>query len=222
MNVTLVNSTRYFEIHIDSGCMEDILLRKCSPQLLHTVLSAIKKIFNTMQVDEIEVSPAFLCPCNSTESPHVATTFPESSITTDTQLVCSKQGVIIGKLQWSQGIWFQSWHGDKPQSTIRAVTSHVEGARSVTECAAIYNTCIETRPVEKKHRLPSAEDKPTIPELISFETTTSFINIVNRIGTHCRELGPMLLHDNDGMMTQAITDECNHNAAKINYEILKR
>ena len=28
----------------------------------------------------------------------------------------------------------------------------------------------------------------------------------------------MLLHDDDGMMTQAITDECHNNAFKINYE----
>ena len=102
---------------------------------------------------------------------------------------------------------------------MRAVTSHVEGARSVRECAANYNTCIETSPVEKKERLPSVEDKPALHELISFKTTTS---TVKRTGAHFLELGPMLLHDDDGMMTQAIRDKCHHNVAKINYEILKR
>ena len=213
VKITLVNSTKYFEMHVECGCMDDVLLRKHCPQLLNTVLSAISKVFLTMRIDEVEVKPAFLCPC-SISSTHVATTFPpESSITTDTQLVCSKQGMIIGKLQWSQGIWFQKWHGDKPQSTTKATTSPAGSTGPVTECQL-------TRPVEKKERLPSG--KPTLSELICFKTTTSTVNIVKRIGTHFLELGPMLLHDDDGMMTQAITDECRHNAAKINYEILKR
>ena len=217
VKITLVNSTKWFEIHVESGCMEDVLLRKYCPQLLNTVLSAISKVFQTMRIDEIEVKPAFLCPCGSTSSAHVASTFPpESCITTDSQLVCSKRGMIIGKLQWSQGTWFQNWHGDKQQSTIKATTFLAGNTGPVTECQL-------TRPVEKKKgRPPSTEGKPTLPELISFKTTTSSINIVKRIGTHFLELGPMLLHDDDGVMTQAITDECHHNAAKINYEILKR
>ena len=215
VKITLVNSTKWFEMHVESGCMEDVLLRKYCPQLLNTVLSAISKVFQTMRIDEIEVKPAFLCPCGSTSSAHIASTFPpESCITTDSQLVCSKQGMIIGKLQWSQGTWFQNWHGDKQQSTIKASTS---------PAGSTGPECQLTRPVEKKKgRLPSTEGKPTLPELIIFKTTTSSINIVKRIGTHFLELGPVLLHDDDGMMTQAITDECHHNAAKINYEILKR
>ena len=74
----------------------------------------------------------------------------------------------------------------------------------------------------EEERLLSTESKPTLPELISFKTTTSTINIVKRIGIHFFELGPLLLHDDDGMMTQAITDKCYHNTAKISYEILKR
>ena len=125
--------------------------------------------------------------------------------------------MIIGKLQWSQGIWFPNWHGDKQQSTTKAATtSPAHSTGPVTECQL-------TRPVEKKkERLPSTKSKPTLPKLISFKTNTSSINIVRRIGTHFLELGPMLLPNDDGMMTQAITDECHHNAAKINYEILKR
>ena len=218
VKITLVNSTKYFEIHVESGCMEDVLLREYCPQLLNTVLSAISKVFQTMRIDEIEVKPAFLCPCGSTSSAHVATTFfpPESSVTTDTQLVCSKQGMITGKLQWNQGIWFENWHGDTQQSTTKTTASPIGSTGPVTECQL-------TRPVEKKkERLPSTESKPTFSELICFKTTTSSINIVKRIGIHFRELGPLLLRDDDGMMTQAIGDECHNNAAKINYEILKR
>ena len=85
VQITLVNSTKYFEIHVKCGCMEDVLLKKYCPQLLNTVLSAISKVFQTMRIDEIEVQPAFLCSCGSASSAHIATTFPpeSSSITTD-------------------------------------------------------------------------------------------------------------------------------------------
>ena len=195
VKVTLVNFTRHFEIHIDSGCMEDVSLRNCCPQLLRTVLKAIENVFNTMQVDEIEVKPAFICPCSSPGSSHAATTFPESSVTTDTQLVCSKQGVIIGKLQWSQGIWFDN-------TTI---------------------SCIETKATpKKKGRLPSTEDIPTLPELIDFKTQCGSINILEEIGTRYNALGPLLLQDDNGAVTDAIKAEYKLDAVLINQEIMKR
>ena len=223
VKVTLINFTRHFEIHIDGGCMEDVLLRECCPQLRHSVLSAIKKIFNTMQVDEIEVKPAFLCPCSSTESPHVATTFPESSITTDSQLVCSKQGVIIGKLQWSQGIWFENWQGKRPQLVENVPYPTGAGLLTITKSTTDNTTYIETDAVpKKKERLPSAEDIPTLPQIIDFKTRSGSINILEEIGTHYSVLGPLLLQDDNGAVTDAIKEQYKLDASRINQEIMKR
>ena len=75
---------------------------------------------------------------------------------------------------------------------------------------------------KKKERLASTEDKPTLPELIKFETQSGSINIMERIGMHYHQLGPFLLDDGDGAVTDAIINQYYHNAARINHEILKR
>ena len=106
------------------------------------------------------------------------------------QLVCSETEVGVGKLQWSQGVWFQEWHGEKqppkPLPTIKAT------------------------------------DRPTLPQLINFETRSGGINIAEQIGTSYRNLGLHLLEDANGVVTKAIRDQYHHDAATINYEILQR
>ena len=66
-----------------------------------------------MQFEDIEVEPAFMCPCDPTTAAHIATIFPESAVTTKSQLVCSETELSVGKLQWRHGVWFQEWHGEK-------------------------------------------------------------------------------------------------------------
>ena len=142
-----------------------------------------------MQFEDIEVEPAFLCPCDLTPA-HVATIFPQSAVTTKSQLVCSETELGVGKLQWSQGVWFPEWHGEK----------------------------------QLPNPLPTmkATDRPTLPQLINFETQSGSIKITERIGISYGKLGPLLLRDDDGAVTQAIRDQYHHDAAKINYEILQR
>ena len=189
VKITLVNSTSYFEIHINAGSTDDTPLEEYS-EIRSTIFAALKKVFQTMQFDDIEVEAAFLCPCDPTTSAHAATIFPESAVTTKSQLVCSEQNVRVGKLQWSHGVWFPEWHGGKqppkPLPTIKAT------------------------------------DRPTLPQLINFETQCGSIKITERIGTSYGKLGPLLLRDDDGAVTQAIRDQYQRDAAKINYEILQR
>ena len=111
VKVTLVNSTSYFEIHINAGSADDTPLEEYS-EIRSTIFAALKKVFQTMKFEDIEVEPAFLCPCDPT-SAHAATIFPKSAVTTKSQLVCSEQNVRVGKLQWSHGVWFPEWHGEK-------------------------------------------------------------------------------------------------------------
>ena len=90
VKVTLVNSTCYFEIHINAGSADDTPLKEYCCEIHCTIIAALKKVFQTMQFEDIEVEPAFLCPCDPT-SAHVATIFPQSAVTNKSQLVCSEK-----------------------------------------------------------------------------------------------------------------------------------
>lgn len=48
------------------------------------------------------------------------------------------------------------------------------------------------------------------------------MNIIEQIGSHYRMLGPLLLNDDTGSITDDIAKEFNKNAFDINFEILKR
>ena len=199
IKVTLVNSTSYFEVHINAGSTDDTPLEEYS-EIRSTIFAALKKVFQTMQFEDIEVEPAFLCPCDLTTSAHAATIFPESAVTTKSKLVCSDQKVRVGKLQWSQGVWFPEWHGEKqPPKPLPTTTALPQDMPTV-----------------------KATDRPTLPQLINFETRSGGINITESIGLHYKQLGPLILQDNDGTITETIERECFYKVKEINQEILQR
>ena len=199
IKVTLVNSTSYFEVHINAGSTDDTPLEEYS-DIRSTIFAALKKVFQTMQFEDIEVKPAFLCSCDLTSAAHAATIFPESAVTTKSQLVCSDQKVRVGKLQWSQGVWFPEWHGEKqPPKPLPTITA-----------------------LPQKMPTIKATDQPTLLQLTYFKTQSDSINIAEQIGTSYRNLGLHLLEDANGVVTKAIRDQYHHDAATINYEILQR
>ena len=200
IKVTLVNSTCYFEIHVNVGSADDTPLEEYCSKIRSTIFAALKKVFQTMQFDDIEVEPAFLCPCDLTPA-HAATIFPESAVTTKSQLVCSETELGVGKLQWSQGVWFPEWRGEKqPPNPLPTTTA-----------------------LPKEMPTIKATDRPTLPQLSYFKTRSGSINIMEQIGTSYRTLGPHLLKDANGAVTQSIRDQYpHHDAATINYEILQR
>ena len=217
IKVTLVNSTCYFEIHVNAGKVKDSSLEKYFPEIHSTIFAAVKKVFQIMQFDDIEVVPAFLCSHGPTSKAHAATIFPKSAVTSESLLMCSETEDAIGELEWSQGVWFQDWHGEKQQPRQLPSTAEVSTEK---HNKATFQTL--THPQKPKERLPSTEDRPTLPELIDFITSTGSINIVKRIGTQYDVLGPLLLRDDDGAVTQSIRDQYQRDAAKINYEILRQ
>ena len=184
VKVTLVNSTSYFEIHINAGSTDDTPLEEYS-EIRSTIFAALKKVFQTMQFEDIEVEPEFLCPCDPTSAAHVATIFPESAVTTKSQLVCSEQKVRVGKLQWSLGVLFPEWHGEKqPPKPLPTTTALPQEMQTV-----------------------KATDRPTLPQFINFEILSGGINITECIGLHYKQLGPLVLQDNDGTITETIERE---------------
>ena len=145
-----------------------------------------------LQVEDRTHTSAFLCPCDLTPA-HVATIFPESAVTTKSQLICCEQNVRVGKLQWSQGVWFPEWHGGKqPPKPLTMSTALPQEIPTV-----------------------KATDRPTLPQLINFETRSGGINITESIGLHYKQLGPLVLQDNDGTITETIERECFYKVKEI-------
>ena len=266
------------------GSADDTPLKEYCSEIHCTIFAALKKVFQKMQFDNIEVEPAFLCPCDLTPA-HAATMFPQSAVTTKSQLVCSETELSVGKLQWSQGVWFQDWHGEKQPPNLLPTTitpSHEHTQHTLmpalsvraqaqlkpeTEASSSTGTSPDVKPlpqsmsvqpaqpqgvlsqataimptkqqpmqshpmsssqemqqqsVKPKERLPSTEDRPTLPKLLNFKTSSGTVNIAKRIGADYNLLGAFLLQDDDGTVTDAIANEYHHNAFKVNYEILKQ
>ena len=200
IKVTLVNSTCYFEVHMNAGIADDTPLKEYCSEIHCTIFAALKKVFQTMQFDDIEIEPAFLCPCDLTPA-HVATIFPESAVTTKSQLVCSETELGVGKLPWSHGVWFPEWRGEKqPPNPLPTTTAAPP----------------KVIPTIK------ATDRPTLPQLINFETRFGSVNITESIGLLYKQLGPLLLQDNDGTITESIERECFYKVKEINQMILQR
>ena len=69
----------------------------------------------------------------------------------------------------------------------------------------------------------SLTSRPTLPELLKFKTSSgSTVNIVQEIGTNYFALGPLLLKDDTGAVTEAIISKHQRDADAINQEILKK
>ena len=170
-----------------------------------------------MQFDDIEVVPAFLCSHGPTSKAHAATIFPKSAVTSESLLMCSETEDAIGELEWSQGVWFQDWHGEKQQPRQLPSTAEVS-----TEKHNKATSQTLTHPQKPKERLPSTEDRPTLPELIDFKTGTENMNILKHIGTLYNDLGILLLDDKAGTVTKAIEKQCHHVVYDINLQILRQ
>ena len=217
VKVTLVNSTLYFEIHVNAGKVKDSFLEKYCPEIHSTIFAAVKKVFQIMQFDDIKVVPAFLCSHGPTSKAHAATIFPKSAVTSESLLMCSETEDAIGELEWSQGVWFQDWHGEKQQPRQLPSTAEVS-----TEKHNKATSQTLTHPQKPKERLPSTEDRPTLPELIDFKTVTENMNILKHIGTLYNDLGILLLDDKAGTVTKAIEKQCHHVVYDINLQILRQ
>ena len=105
--VTLVNSTHYLQIHVDTANITEKHLNNLCTKVKTTVFSILKKVFERMHFTEIEVEPAFLCPCTPTSEPHAATICPEPPVTSNSVLVCSRTDSVIGDLECRQRVWFE-------------------------------------------------------------------------------------------------------------------
>ena len=69
---------------------------------------------------------------------------------------------------------------------------------------------------------PNSDDRPTMPQLIRFETVNGpIINIINNIGADYEQLGILLLNDTTGTKIRALIEQYNRNSGTITTHILR-
>ena len=163
------------------------------PMIRYTIFSAIQATFEVMHFDA-KIEDAFLCQCELKGSASHAAV--PCTFHHKVHLYCGISGKPLGPANDKHKVWLSA----KPMTPAQQ----------------------QAQLQKHKERLPATEDRPALPHLIDFKTSTGSINIVKCIGTHYNVLCTLLLEDNDGTVTQAIRDQYHYDAAKINYEILKQ
>ena len=103
LNIVLVDTADYLVVHVNKA--------KNLPQVRKEIFGAVTKVFDIMHItdSEIEVSPAFLCPCKEVGRPHIASL---DEVDSKQYLDCSKKRW-KGEAQDKYTVWF----GDKPSQT---------------------------------------------------------------------------------------------------------
>ena len=69
---------------------------------------------------------------------------------------------------------------------------------------------------------PPTDDRPTMPQLLSFKGKAKRINMAREIGIEWRVVGTVLLDDENGATMPAIAQQFGNNVQDINMEVLSR
>ena len=108
VTITIVNHIQHLEIHVNMAKVEGHFSEICS-SIRTSTFSALKNVFKVMHFEDIQVEPAFLCPCKCSPS-HAATVC--HFLYGGSYTVCTKTGISIGCLQKEQQFWFQKKKGE--------------------------------------------------------------------------------------------------------------
>ena len=98
LKVVLVDTADHIEVYVDEDANCHDL-----PDVRKEIFGAIRKVFDIMHItdSEIEVSPAFLCPCKKVRQPHMASL---GEVKSQKYLLCSKKKW-KGKPQDKYTVW---------------------------------------------------------------------------------------------------------------------
>ena len=102
VKVVLVDSAHHLQVHIDAdtgiqGIAGDICTKICE-----AIFGAIGKVFEMMQLTEIDISPAVFCPCKNVAEGHCATFF---EVNGKQFLRCSRSESAVGRANRKQLMW---------------------------------------------------------------------------------------------------------------------
>ena len=106
VQVTLLDAGNHLQIHIDAlkGIEPDMIPEICF-HFQEAVFAAITNVFDSMQLSEITVAPAFLCTCQNVSETHAALAYQFHS---KWFLRCCKTGNSEGAAQKQQTVWLES------------------------------------------------------------------------------------------------------------------
>ena len=108
VQIILRDVTSHLEVHIrpDEGFTCGSYPKICF-QIGENIFSAIKQVFDSMQLEGIEILPAFLCPCSkSSINSHFASL--HSSIDSTKFLRCSNAGKNAGPVEMKHQLWLDT------------------------------------------------------------------------------------------------------------------
>ena len=115
IQIVLVDAASHLEIHV---CVEmDVdrqILSKACFQVREAVFAAVTDVFEVMQLAEIDISPAFLCPCCQDTETHSASF---AQFETKCFLQCSKSGKSVSA-QGTHDVWFGATSHRKKELTL--------------------------------------------------------------------------------------------------------
>ena len=107
VQIVVVDMTNHIEIHIQA---EKHISKFCFPQLCfrirETVFAAIKNVFKTMQLSEIEILHAFPCPCPAVRDSHSASI--HQSLDSTWFLRCSRTEKNVGPAEDKHRVWLET------------------------------------------------------------------------------------------------------------------
>ena len=107
VQIIVMDATNHLQIHIrpeedsDSNAFPKVCFH-----IRETVFSAIPKVFDTLQLSGIEISPAFLCCCSQSSEPHSAS--PYKSLDSKWHLRCSKTEKSVGAALEQHTMWLDT------------------------------------------------------------------------------------------------------------------
>ena len=115
VQIIVVDTTNHLQIHIrpEEDSDSNVFPKVCF-HIRETVFSAIPKVFDTLHLSGIEISPAFLCSCSQSSEPHSAS--PYKSLDSKWHLRCSKTEKSVGAALEQHTMWLDTpvTEKDKP------------------------------------------------------------------------------------------------------------
>jgi hypothetical protein len=111
--IVLVESAHSIEVYIEAAEEAHQFLPDICSEVRETVFRSITKVLDIMRLTEIEISPAFFCPCKKVVETHTATVIQRK---TEHFLRCSATNKLAGKAQDTHLMWLGSNSQPRNQS----------------------------------------------------------------------------------------------------------
>ena len=221
IKIVLIEQTEYLEIHITASISIACSASSICSQVRTAIFNAISKVFEVMQLTEINISSAVFCPCHTVHKSHLATF---STYANQLQfLLCSQSKSEVEPdskhLLWvSNDVTLQASPCPPVPERQHQILHEALATQAQPSLQSTTTTTQQPSPVADNE-----SDKPTMQQFLYFQTkSNNVIRIMQRIASEYRSLCVKLLEDNDGGITKAIMAQNHHQTNDIVHTILSR